>query len=164
MTEAPHDELVDRLYGAFAARDGDAMAACYGPGARFSDPVFVGLVGDEVGGMWKMLTSRAGDLRLEVTDRSVTADGASVSWTAHYTFSQTGRPVVNHVRSELRFGPDGLIAEQRDAFGFHRWARLALGAPGLLFGWLPPLQSSVQRKARAGLDAYMQGSAAPAAA
>lgn len=28
-------ELIARFYTAFAARDGDAMAACYAPGARF---------------------------------------------------------------------------------------------------------------------------------
>jgi len=34
------DELIQRFYAAFDRRDGDAMAACYAPGARFSDPVF----------------------------------------------------------------------------------------------------------------------------
>lgn len=159
--DAAHVALVDRLYRAFAERDGDTMAACYGADAHFSDPVFPDLRGDRVGGMWRMLTTRAEDFRLEVTERSVTAEGAWVRWTARYTFSQTGRPVVNHVRSELRFGPDGLIAEQRDAFGFHRWARQALGAPGLLLGWLPPLRASVQRKALAGLEEFMTGSARP---
>ncbi|HST56238.1 MAG TPA: nuclear transport factor 2 family protein [Solirubrobacteraceae bacterium] len=154
--DAPQLQLVDRLYSAFAQRDGDTMAACYEPDARFSDPVFANLQGEQVGAMWRMLAARAKDFKLEVTERSTTADGASVSWVAHYTFSQTGRPVVNRVRSELRFGANGLIAEQRDEFDFHRWARQALGAPGLLFGWLPPLRASVQRKALAGLDEFMQ--------
>src|SRR5215207_6314939 len=39
----PNDELVERFYGAFARGDGDAMAACYAPGAHFSDPVFTDL-------------------------------------------------------------------------------------------------------------------------
>ena len=31
-------DLIERFYAAFAARDGGAMAACYAPDARFSDP------------------------------------------------------------------------------------------------------------------------------
>ena len=34
----PNEELIERFYSAFARGDGDAMAACYAPGARFSDP------------------------------------------------------------------------------------------------------------------------------
>src|SRR5687767_1470425 len=51
--------LIERFYAAFDARDGDAMAACYAPGAHFSDPVFPDLNGDEPGAMWRMLTSQA---------------------------------------------------------------------------------------------------------
>ena len=43
----PNDELIERFYGAFARGDGDAMAACYAPYARFSDPVFTDLRGEE---------------------------------------------------------------------------------------------------------------------
>src|SRR5262249_41117213 len=39
----PNDELIRRLYTAFASHDGPAMAACYAPDAHFSDPVFVDL-------------------------------------------------------------------------------------------------------------------------
>ena len=33
-------ETIERFYAAFDRRDGDAMAACYARGARFSDPAF----------------------------------------------------------------------------------------------------------------------------
>ena len=39
----PNDELIQRFYSAFARGDGDTMAACYTPDARFSDPVFTDL-------------------------------------------------------------------------------------------------------------------------
>jgi ketosteroid isomerase-like protein len=42
-------QLIERFYAAFNSRDGDAMAACYAPGARFHDPVFQELRGEEPG-------------------------------------------------------------------------------------------------------------------
>jgi len=44
----PNEELIDRFYAAFGARDGAAMSALYAPDARFSDPVFTDLSGDEL--------------------------------------------------------------------------------------------------------------------
>jgi ketosteroid isomerase-like protein len=148
------DELIERFYGAFAQRDGAAMAACYAPDVHFSDPVFTDLHGPEAGAMWRMLTERGTDLRVELLEHSVEGDGGSAHWRALYTFTETGRSVVNDVRATLRFG-DGLIADHVDDFDFHRWARQALGPSGLLLGWTPLLRSAVRRKARAGLDEFM---------
>jgi ketosteroid isomerase-like protein len=143
-------ELIERFYSAFAAHDGDAMAACYVPDARFSDPVFRDLRGAEPGQMWRMLTERAADLQVELVEHEAAGDTGSARWIARYTFSQTGRPVVNDVRAGFRFA-DGLIADHRDDFDFTRWARQAIGLPGLL----PPVRSAVRRKARAGLDEFI---------
>jgi ketosteroid isomerase-like protein len=63
-------ELIERFYAAFAARDGAAMAACYTADARFSDPVFTDLRGKEPGAMWRMLTSRATDLDVELVEHA----------------------------------------------------------------------------------------------
>ena len=41
--------LIERFYAAFAAGDGEAMAACYAPDAHFADPVFPDLRGSEPG-------------------------------------------------------------------------------------------------------------------
>jgi ketosteroid isomerase-like protein len=152
----PNEDLIDRFYAAFAARDGDAMAACYAPDARFSDPVFPDLEGREPGEMWRMLTGRANDLQIQLTERAAGDDGGSARWLADYTFSQTGRPVHNDVRASFRFA-DGLIAEHRDSFDFHRWSRQALGAPGLLLGWTPLLRAAVRRRSRSALDEFMAG-------
>jgi ketosteroid isomerase-like protein len=149
-----NETLVERFYAAFARRDGAAMEACYAPDVRFSDPVFVDLHGPEAGAMWRMLTARAADLRVELLEHSADGDRGSAHWRAHYTFSQTGRPVVNDVRAAMRFA-EGLIAEHVDDFDFHRWARQALGTSGLLLGWTPLLRNAVRRRARAGLDEYL---------
>jgi ketosteroid isomerase-like protein len=149
-------ELIRRLYAAFGERDGGAMAALYAPDARFSDPVFPDLKGEEPGAMWRMLTGRADDLKIELLEHEADDDRGSARWIADYTFTQTGRPVTNDVRATFRFA-QGLIAEHRDDFDFHRWSRQALGTPGMLLGWTPILRASVRRRARAGLDEFMAG-------
>jgi uncharacterized protein len=155
---AANQSLVERFYGAFGARDGAAMAASYAPDATFSDPVFTDLRGQEIGAMWRMLTSRATDLEIDLREHEAGDEEGSAHWVARYTFTQTGRPVVNDVRASFRFR-DGLIAEHRDDFDFHRWSRQALGPSGLLLGWTPLLRSAVRRRARSGLDDFMAGKA-----
>ena len=150
-------QLIERFYEAFDRNDGEAMAACYAPDARFSDPVFTDLRGAEPGAMWRMLTARATDLRVELHERSASGGHGSAHWIAHYTYGETGRHVVNDIRASFRFA-DGLIAEHRDEFSFHRWARQALGPPGLLLGWTPLLRAAVRRRARAALDEFIAGS------
>ncbi|HEY8088439.1 MAG TPA: nuclear transport factor 2 family protein [Polyangiaceae bacterium] len=149
-----NDALIERFYGALAKGDGEGAAACYGPDARFSDPVFQDLRGKEPGEMWRMLARRAKDMRIELREHSAEGDTGSAHWVARYTFSQTGRPVVNDIHATFRFA-GGLIADHRDRFDLHRWARQALGPVGLLLGWTPIVQGSIRRKARAGLDAFM---------
>ncbi len=151
---ADNTELIRRFYAAFGERNGDAMAALYASGARFSDPVFQDLRGKEPGAMWRMLTGRSDDLTVELLEHEASGDRGSARWLAHYTFTQTGRPVENDVRASFRFA-DGLIVEHRDEFDFHRWARQALGTSGLLLGWTPLLRAAVRRRARAGLDEFL---------
>lgn len=154
MSAAANNDLIEQFYAAFAARDGAAMAGFYAPDATFSDPVFPSLRGDEPGMMWRMLTERADDLKVELAEHEASEAAGSARWIATYTFTQTGRPVVNDVRAHFRF-KDDRIAEHMDDFNFHKWSRQALGASGLLLGWTPIIRGAVQKKARAGLDAYI---------
>jgi ketosteroid isomerase-like protein len=156
VSATANNELIERFYDAFDKHDGDTMAASYTPGARFSDPVFQGLKADEPGAMWRMLTSRATDLEVQLVDHDADEQSGSAHWLADYTFTQTGRRVHNDVHASFRFA-GGQISHHRDEFGFHRWARQALGPPGLLLGWTPMLQGKVRGQARAGLDQFMAG-------
>lgn len=140
------NELLDRFYGAFARRDWAAMAACYHPDARFSDPVFPDLDAAGVQAMWKMLLTSGSDLR--ITHRVL--DANTCAWEAFYTFSRTKRPVHNRVTSRFVFR-DGLIVEQVDRFDFWRWSRQAMGPLGMVLGWTPFLQRKVQGSAAAAL-------------
>lgn len=131
------------------------MAALYSADATFSDPAFVGLKGAEVGAMWKMLTGRGKDLRIEYKIVEVKGNVAVVGWQAYYTFSATGRMVHNIIRAELTV-QDGKIVAHVDRFDLYRWMGQALGLKGKLLGWLPPVQKALQTKARTGLIDYMK--------
>jgi ketosteroid isomerase-like protein len=158
-------ELIERFYAAFGRRDGRAMAACYAPTATFVDPVFGRLDAEHAGAMWEMLTASAEDLEIELAEHESDGTTGSARWIARYTFSSTGRPVVNDVRSKFKFA-DGLIVEQVDKFGFYKWSRQALGSKGTWLGWTPQLQLRTLRQARSRLARFMQerdGGAAPAA-
>lgn len=152
----PHENeaLVRRFYEAFARRDGEAMAACYHPEIRFSDPVFPDLKGREAGAMWRMLCERGKDLELTFDGIEADGDRGRAHWEARYTFSVTGRKVHNVIDASFRFR-DGKIVEHIDVFDFWRWSRMALGPVGTLLGWTPLVKGKVRSQARRGLDAFL---------
>jgi ketosteroid isomerase-like protein len=149
MTEE-HLSTAGRLFAAFAAHDAEGMAACYAPHPRFEDPVFGRLEGPDVTGMWRMLLGRARDLVVTPSPPRYEGDVVRVDWVATYTFSATGRKVVNRVQSALRF-EGGLVVDQVDRFDLRRWCLMALGLKGWLVFLLPPLRARLRAQARRGL-------------
>jgi ketosteroid isomerase-like protein len=145
-------ETIERFYAAFGQCNGAAMSACYAPDAHFRDPAFGDLEGPEIGAMWRMLTGRATDLKIELHEHEADEGTGSAHWIARYTFS-TGRPVVNDIQAKFRFA-DGLIADHVDDFDFRRWARQALGPTGNLVALLPPLRAKARAKALDQLEAF----------
>ncbi|MGF6753179.1 nuclear transport factor 2 family protein [Paraburkholderia sp. GAS42] len=150
--------LIERFYQAFQRRDAEAMSACYAENITFSDPVFGELHGSEAGDMWRMLTERAQDFAISFSEVEATDLDGSANWVARYVFTQSGRPVVNHVRSRFRFR-DGKIVEQRDTFDLWGWTRQALGIKGTLLGWTPLIQGAIRKQARRGLAIWRARSA-----
>lgn len=146
---ADYAKLIRQLYEAMDRHDGDTMAKLYAPDGRFRDPAFGELTGAEAGDMWRMLTGRSEDLRVELAECEADGDTGSARWIATYTF-RTGRPVTNDIRADFRFR-DGKITEHRDSFSFWRWSRQALGPVGLALGWTPLLRAAVRKRARADL-------------
>ena len=137
-------ELIERFYTAFAAGDVETMASCYHQDARFSDPVFPDLDGkDEVMKMWRTLVGRSDDINIVLGDHAADDRRGTAHWTATYTFTTTGRPVVNEIDAAMIFR-DGLIVDHKDSFDFWKWSRQALGTPGLLLGWSPILKKKVR--------------------
>ena len=148
---ADNASVIRELYQALDRHDGETMARQYAPDGRFKDPAFGELSGAEAGDMWRMLTGRSEDLRVNLAEHSADGDSGTAHWIATYTFS-TGRPVVNDIHARFRFR-DGLILDHEDSFSLWRWARQALGPPGLILG-LPPMNLLVRRRARGELTQF----------
>ncbi len=153
MSAEANNATIERFYAAFGECNGAAMTACYAPGAHFRDPAFGDLEGEEIGAMWRMLTGRATDLKIELHEHEANEESGSAHWIARYTFS-TGRSVVNDIQASFRFAADGKIADHVDDFDFRRWAKQALGPMGNLVALLPPLRSKARAKALDQLEAF----------
>jgi ketosteroid isomerase-like protein len=157
MSEA----LIREFYTAFSRLDAEAMCACYSDDVVFSDPAFGTLRGDDARDMWRLLASRAQQFSLTFDQVRSDERAGAVHWVATYLFSQTGRTVINEIQARFVFR-DGKISEHHDQFDFWRWARQAMGTPGLLLGWTPMLRGKVNQQALKGLRSYQAGRAGAA--
>ncbi|MFG1706704.1 nuclear transport factor 2 family protein [Nonomuraea sp. M3C6] len=148
-----HVALISTFYDALGQTDFATMERCYHSEVSFGDPIFQEVEGrDRVMRMWRLQLGVRNGLKSEYRD--VTADDFSgtAHWTARYTFSSTGREVVNEIGALFRF-EDDLIVRHHDEFDFRRWSKMALGRPhGLLFGWTPMWRKSIRDRATRPLD------------
>ncbi|MEP7278741.1 MAG: nuclear transport factor 2 family protein [Bacteroidota bacterium] len=150
-----NEQLIKRFYTAFQALDYATMQDCYSKEAVFSDAVFGLLQAPELRAMWEMLCKNAKDFSLRFSDICLLDEEyATCRWIASYTFSATGRRVVNDVKAYMRI-ENGRITEHTDKFDLWKWSRQALGLSGLLLGWNGFIQNKVHRNARKRLDAFM---------
>ena len=131
------------------------MQDCYDDDVIFLDPAFGVLNGDEVKSMWEMLAKSAKNFSLVFSDIKAEDDEyVTCKWVATYTFSATGRKVVNRIQAYIRI-QNGKITEHTDHFNFWKWARQATGLSGWLLGWSSFFQSQVRAKARENLKKFM---------
>jgi len=149
-------ELINRFYNAFQQLDHTGMNSCYRDDIVFFDPVFGLLRSDETKCMWEMLCKDAKDFFLSF-DNIIELDDeyCTVDWVVTYTFSKTGRKVVNKVKANMRFA-NGKIIEHSDAFSLHQWSKQALGLTGELFGWNSFFQRKIKNQARRNLLKFIQ--------
>jgi limonene-1,2-epoxide hydrolase len=147
-------QTIEKFYSAFQKKDWKTMQSCYHDDIRFSDPAFQNLKGAEVKAMWHMLTQNARNFSLSFKDATSNGIQGSCYWEAGYTFSKTGKQVLNKITASFEF-KDGLIIKHTDRFDFWKWTRMALGLPGLLLGWTPFLQNKVRETAMSGLKKFM---------
>jgi len=152
MSEA-NSTLITEFYQAFNRLDAEAMAACYTDDVLFSDPAFGELRGQQVGDMWRTLTTRAKSFSLKFDKVRADERTGSAHWVATYLFSQTGRTIVNDIEASFVFR-DGKICEHHDQFDLWNWSRQALGFKGLLLGWTPVVQDAIKAQAQKGLKAF----------
>ena len=130
------------------------MIDCYHQDIEFYDPAFGTLHGDEARNMWRMLVERSkGDIKIFFSDVAANEKTGSAKWVAEYTFSQTGRRVINRITAQFEFR-DGKIIKHNDHFDIWKWSRQALGAKGLLLGWTSFMQKKITSSARKSLAHY----------
>ena len=148
--------LIEKFYSAFQKLDYGTMQDCYSDYPIFNDPVFGILEGDEVSAMWEMLCKNAKDFSLNYANiQLLDEEYATCNWTATYTFSKTGRRVVNNIKAHMRI-QNGKITEHTDYFDFWKWSRQALGISGWLLGWSGYLKNRVRFNALKSLRHYME--------
>jgi len=154
MTE--HEQLITQFYTAFSKKDAAGMNACYSDDVVFYDPAFELLQGKQVNAMWEMLCQNARDFSLSFHNVKDLGDGYyNCDWTAHYTFSKTGRKVVNNVKSHMKIETNKII-EHSDAFSLHKWSTQAMGFLGWLLGWNSFFQRKIKNTAKRNLLKFIE--------
>ena len=149
-------DVIEKFYSAFQKLDYKTMQDCYSDDIVFSDPVFLLLKGDQAKSMWEMLCKNAKDFSLTFSDiELLDEEYATCKWVATYTFSKTGRRVVNNIKAFMKLR-DGKIIEHSDAFRLSTWAAQALGWKGALLGWTGFMRRGIQNNARKNLLKFME--------
>ena len=150
------EELINKFYSAFQRLDPVAMNSCYSRDIVFFDPVFGLLKGDAARSMWEMLCGNAKDFSLTYSNiLHLDEEYSTCDWVASYTFSKTGRKVINTVKANMRFA-NGQIIEHSDAFSLHQWSKQALGMTGILLGWNTFFQRKLRNTANRSLVNFMK--------
>lgn len=126
-------EIITEFYTAFQNKDAEKMVSFYHDEIEFTDPAFGNLKGEHAKNMWRMLLERSADMSLDFSKVSANNEKGTAHWDANYTFSQTGRKVLNRIDAEFTF-KDGKIIRHVDTFDLHTWAKQALGFKGMLLG------------------------------
>ena len=150
------ERLVERFFMGFQKLDAREMNACYSDDIAFYDPMFELLRGDEAKAMWEMLCKNAKDFSLQFDSIKNLDDGYyTCHWTASYTFSKTGRRVVNMCKAHMKI-ENGLITEHSYGWSLHKWSAQAFGFTGKLLGWAGFFRRRLKNTAKRNLMQYLE--------
>ncbi len=149
-----NEELITHFYTCFKNKDYAGMQNCYAHNASFNDEVFKNLNAKQVKAMWQMLIINGKDLKLEFKNIVATNAIVTAHWDAYYTFSKTGKKVINKIDARFII-ENGKIIEHTDSFNFYNWAKQALGVTGLLFGGTTFIKNKVKQSAASSLNSFM---------
>lgn len=150
-----NQQIIERFYKAFQQLDYTTMQSCYSDDVLFNDPAFGLLQGADAKAMWEMLCKSAKDFSLSFSNiQLLDEEYATCNWVATYTFSKTGRKVVNNIKAHMRI-VNGKIIEHTDQFDIWKWSRQALGLPGLLLGWSGYMKNKIRVSSHKSLEKFM---------
>jgi ketosteroid isomerase-like protein len=150
----PNQQIIHKFYTSFQRLDWRGMHDCYHDDAFFYDPVFEDLDAPKAKAMWKMLCQQAKDFSLEFNNVEADEEFGSCNWKATYTFSKTGRKVVNQIKAHFKFH-EGKIIEHMDDFDLYAWSRQALGISGWVLGWSSVIKNKIRNGAKLNLERFM---------
>ncbi len=149
-------QLISKFYTSFQNLDARGMNSCYSEDVVFFDPVFELLQANEARAMWRMLCKNARDFSLTFSNiKDLGDDYHTCDWVATYTFSATGKKVVNNVKAHMKI-TEGKITEHSDGFSLHAWSTQALGLSGKLLGWNSFYQRKIKNTAKRNLLKFME--------
>ena len=150
-----NEQIIERFYSAFQKLDYATMQSCYSDDIIFNDPAFGILENGEAKAMWEMLCKNAKNFSLSFSNiQLLDEEYATCNWVATYTFSKTGRKVVNRIKAHMKL-QDGKIVEHTDQFDIWKWSGQALGLPGILLGWSGYMKNKIRYNARKSLEKFM---------
>lgn len=150
-----NERLITKFYSSFSKKDYNSMKECYANNATFNDPVFKDLDAIQLKSMWEMLCLKGKDLEIEFDNIIANDHTGSANWKATYSFSATGKKVINHIKAEFTF-ENGKILKHTDYFNFYNWSSQALGLIGFIFGWTPFLKNKIRKLAMKNLFYFMK--------
>lgn len=150
-----NEETINKFYISFSQKNSQGMVDCYSDTIEFEDPVFGKISGNKAKAMWQMLIERSSGLTVSYSNVKSDGDTGSADWVAEYNFSKTNRVVVNKIHAEFTF-KDGKIQTHKDTFNLWKWAGMAMGWKGYLFGFSPAVQNKIKSEAMSGLELYMK--------
>jgi len=150
-----NEQLIQQFYTAFQQKDYKTMQNSYADQAIFNDSIFSNLDAKQVRGMWQMLLLGSKDMAMTFGNVKEEGNKVTAYWEARYTFTATGKKVVNKVNAEFEI-KDGKITKHTDEFDFHKWAKQAFGAGGFLLGWTTFFKEKVRQTAKKKLDEFLQ--------
>lgn len=147
-------DTIIKFYTAFSNGNAAQMCECYHANAKFRDPIFGLLKGDDVCKMWKMLVEKSkGNIKIDFSEIKADEYTGSAHWMATYNFSKTNRKVINNISAKFQF-QDGLILKHTDDFDIWKWSKQAFGWKGMLLGWTGFMQKRIQDQALSSLKNY----------
>jgi ketosteroid isomerase-like protein len=151
-----NSELITKFYSSFANANAEGMVGCYHENIRFQDPAFGTLIGNDAKNMWKMLIARSkSEIKITFSNVKANERNGNAKWVAEYTFSKTGRKVINQVSAEFEF-QDGKIIKHSDSFDIWKWSSQAFGLTGYLLGGTSFMKNKIQKESNLLLRNYIQ--------
>jgi hypothetical protein len=149
----PNHAAVTMFLKAQEARDPVRLSNSLHESSTLVDPLVGELKGWRVFAWWQMLW-RFRNHAITIVEGEGTPTKGHAHWKVGYTHPSTRRAMLTDTTSEIEFRENKIFV-QNDSYSLYKWCRQALGAQGLLLGWLPPIQAQLREAALERLENFI---------